>query len=352
MIEALLRPKSLARVLPLLVATLLSAWHVGARAELWAYVDDRGMTHFASEQVDDRYELFFRGRDAGIRDEAASDGALTSGDGVARPGVRPTGTNGQPAFVMPKRFADLDSSKGYKAVQKHMQAAAQAHAIDYELIKAVIAAESGFDPVAVSPKGAVGLMQLMPATAGQYGVMADRQARRDKKGKSLPLLTVEQKLVDPQTNIQAGARYLAYLIKLFKGELSLAVAAYNAGEGAVQRAGNKIPNYKETQGYVKTVMGLYEFFKPNASLAQPLANVAGKLSGRISNSPRGRVRVELGGMPNSTSGGGPIDAIPAPRPSESTPSNRWAPVAYAPQVPTNEPSQVAEASFALTDARQ
>ncbi|WP_354447312.1 lytic transglycosylase domain-containing protein [Ottowia thiooxydans] len=349
--EALLRLKTLARVGPLLVAMWLSAWHGGARAELWAYVDDRGMTHFASEQVDDRYELFFRGRDAGSKDQVANDGALVSGNGTARPGVRPTGTDGQPAFVLPKRFADLDSSKGYKAVQKHMQAAAQRHAIDYELIKAVIAAESGFDPVAVSPKGAVGLMQLMPATAGQYGVIADRQGRKDKKGNSLPLLTVEQKLVDPQINIQAGARYLAYLIKLFKGELSLAVAAYNAGEGAVQRAGNKIPNYKETQGYVKTVMGLYEFFKPNAPLAQPRADTAGKLSGRISNSSRGRVRVELGGTPSSTNGGGPVDAIPAPRPSQA-PSNSWAPVAYAPQVPANELSPLAEASFALTDARQ
>ena len=352
MTEALLTYKTLSRILTLLAALWLSTWHVSARAELWAYVDDRGMTHFASEQVDDRYELFFRGRDGGSRDQASNDGALTSGDGVVRPGVKPTGTNGQPAFVMPKRFADLDSSKGYKAVQKHMQAAAQAHAIDYELIKAVIAAESGFDPVAVSPKGAVGLMQLMPATAGQYGVMADRQARKDRKGKSLPLLTVEQKLVDPHTNIQAGARYLAYLIKLFNGELSLAVAAYNAGEGAVQRAGNKIPNYKETQGYVKTVMGLYEFFKPDASLAQPLANVAGKLSGRISNSPRGRVRVELGGVPDSKSVGGPVDAIPASRPSEPTSSSRWAPAAYAPQVPANELSQLAEANAALTDARQ
>lgn len=179
-----------------------------------------------------------------------------------------------------------------------MQAAAKAHAVDYELLKAVIAAESGFDSAAVSPKGAIGLMQLLPTTAEQYGVVADRQNRRDGKGKLLPARTVEQKLTDPQTNIQAGARYLAYLIKLFKGELSLALAAYNAGEGAVQRAGNRIPNYKETQGYVKTVMGLYELFKPETATAaakttRPLASAVGRIGSRMG----GRVRVELGGLP-------------------------------------------------------
>ena len=107
----------------------------------------------------------------------------------------------------------------------------------------MIAAESGFDPQAVSPKGAVGLMQLMPPTAEQYGVLADKEGRKDRKGKLLPARSVEEKLTDPQTNINAGARYLAYLIKLFKGEMELAVAAYNAGEGAVQRAGNKIPKF-------------------------------------------------------------------------------------------------------------
>ena len=88
-------------------------------------------------------------------------------------------------------------------------------------------------------------MQLMPATAQRYGVRATRRPPIDKK------------LTDPRTNIRAGSRYLRYLIDLFPGQLELALAAYNAGEGAVQRAGNQMPNYPETKNYVKTVMQLY-----------------------------------------------------------------------------------------------
>ena len=107
------------------------------------------------------------------------------------------------------------------------------------------AAESSFNPGAVSHAGAVGLMQLMPATARQYGVQADG-------------------LADPRTNIEAGARHLNYLLQKFEGRPALAIAAYNAGEGAVRRAGNRVPDYRETQGYVQKVMHLYGAFRPQA----------------------------------------------------------------------------------------
>ena len=277
----------------LLVTLSLSAMPLVAHADLWAYVDDRGITHFAIEQVDDRYELFFKSSDT------FNFLQLTPDETGAAVGVKATGKAGEPAFKVPTRFARLDSSKSYKAVQKHIQEAAHKHLIDYSLIKAVIAAESGFDPAAVSPKGAVGLMQLMPTTAEQYGVVADRSARMDRRGKLLPAQSVEQKLIDPRTNIQAGSRYLAYLLKMFKGELPLALAAYNAGEGAVQRAGNKIPNYKETQGYVKTVLGLYEVFKPPASLPAVSGSAAFPTGVAIGQSS-GRMRVEFGGMPTAS----------------------------------------------------
>ncbi|MEI8158384.1 MAG: lytic transglycosylase domain-containing protein, partial [Burkholderiales bacterium] len=118
------------------------------------------------------------------------------------------------------------------------------------LLQAVIAAESGFDSSAVSPKGAVGLMQVMPSTAQRYGVASDRGG------------SVSTKLTDPRININTGARYLRDLINLFPGQLELAVAAYNAGEGAVQKAGNRIPAYKETQNYVRSVMSLYKRLSP------------------------------------------------------------------------------------------
>jgi soluble lytic murein transglycosylase-like protein len=120
------------------------------------------------------------------------------------------------------------------------------------LLQALIATESGFDPAAVSPKGAVGLMQIMPATAQRYGVRGDVTN------------PIERKLADPRTNVRTGARYLRDLIRMYPGQLELALAAYNAGEGAVQRAGNRIPNYPETQNYVKTVMQLYGMLKPPA----------------------------------------------------------------------------------------
>ena len=269
----------------------LSFLHLSAHADLWAYVDEQGITHFAASQVDERYQLFYKGGDAArvnLMEGVAA--AAPSAAAPARLGLK--AQKGAPKFEVPKRFARLDSSKGYKDVQKHLRAAAKTHKVDYELLKAVIAAESGFDPLAVSPKGAIGLMQLMPPTAQQYGVVADKEGRRDRQGKLLPARSVEEKLTDPQININAGARYLAYLIKLFKGELELAVAAYNAGEGAVQRAGNQIPRYKETQGYVKTVMGLYSVFKPEQATlaarsdtravpAQPVARAAGRVGGRV-----------------------------------------------------------------------
>ena len=151
-----------------------------------------------------------------------------------------------------------------------MRAASEQQAVDYELLQALIATESGFDAQAVSPKGAVGLMQLMPATASRFGVRAD--AKR----------SLEQKLADPAVNVPAGTRYLRYLLDLFPGRMDLALAAYNAGEGAVQRAGNQIPAFKETQNYVRTVLALYTQLKPPAPV----------LSHRAA---PGRVRMQLQG---------------------------------------------------------
>lgn len=100
-----------------------------------------------------------------------------------------------------------------------------------DLIKAVALVESGFDPHAESPKGAQGLMQLMPATAAQYGV---------------------EDAFDPLQNLRAGTIHLRRLLDEFGGDLVLALAAYNAGSGAVRRHGG-VPNYRETREYVRKV---------------------------------------------------------------------------------------------------
>lgn len=214
-----------------------------AFADVWSYVDTRGVVHFASSQLDAKYELFFKGKTQFGAPELAD--------------ATPAAASTILQYELPeissstaRRIAYLEYAPAAQVARPHMRAAAQAMQVDYALLQAIIATESGFDRNAVSPKGAVGLMQIMPATGERYGV------REDKFG------TIEQKLADPRTNIFAGTRYLRDLIQMFPGQLDLAIASYNAGEGAVQRAGNKVPNYKETQNYVKTVMELYAGLNP------------------------------------------------------------------------------------------
>lgn len=123
-----------------------------------------------------------------------------------------------------------------------IEATAQQVQLPMALLQAVIQVESAYNPQAVSPKGAVGLMQLMPATAKRYGVI-DR--------------------TDPVANLHGGARYLRDLLTLFNEDLTLALAAYNAGEQAVKKYDNRIPPYQETINYVNKVKNLYEKFLLN-----------------------------------------------------------------------------------------
>lgn len=252
-----------ARIAACLLAVCAVAGHA---ADLYGYVDERGTAHFAAEQLDGRYQLFFRGGQS-----------FDTANGLGRRGRTGPAVDGAASAATQTLVAVFEASPSYKPAKAALHEAAQRHAIDYELLQAVVAAESGFDARAVSPKGAIGLMQLMPATAQRYGVQADKTA------------TLENKLFDPRTNIAAGARYLHDLIALFGGDLALAVAAYNAGEGAVQRAGNRIPNYKETQNYVKTVLQLYAYLKPGADGGGGVARGGGKVPGRV--------RMEISGVP-------------------------------------------------------
>ena len=125
------------------------------------------------------------------------------------------------------------TSKGtYLSYDELIRKISKKHDMDPELIKAVVKAESNFNPKAVSSAGARGLMQLMPDTARYLGV---------------------KNIDDPKENVDGGVRYLKYLIKKFKSKLPLALAAYNAGEDVVRKY-QGIPPYKETQRYVKKVL--------------------------------------------------------------------------------------------------
>jgi len=236
-------------------------------ADIYGYVDSKGVAHFASEKIDERYQIFFRGGQS-----------FDTAQGLSPLGRGGRKLDGKVPPASQTLLAMFEASPSYKTAKAALRDASSKHSIDYELLQALIATESGFDAQAVSPKGAMGLMQLMPATAQRYGVAADKRA------------TIEKKLFDPRINIAAGSRYLRDLIAMFPGQIELALAAYNAGEGAVQRAGNKIPNYKETQNYVQTVLQLYAYLKPSAvTVGGNLRSGSGSSGGRTP----GRIRMEM-----------------------------------------------------------
>lgn len=200
----------------LLVGLMMAAsWgHAGG---VWTYVDAQGITHIGNVSPPPVKRLRWLGFDDRVK------------------GTRPPLVVSQRPMRQP----------GYTTVRSLLESVAQQHGLDPALVKAVAAAESGFQPDVVSPKGAVGLMQVMPATAARYGVAAHNPQHA---------LAV---LKDPDVNAHIGAKYLADLLRMFDGELELAVAAYNAGEGAVLRHGRRIPPYPETQQYVTRVMQFY-----------------------------------------------------------------------------------------------
>ena len=137
----------------------------------------------------------------------------------------------------PKREPPVPAQLADKPFTDLIQSAAREAALDPALVHALIYVESRYNPAARSPKGAVGLMQVLPETATRYGV-AD------------PARSLE-------ANLRAGTRYLSDLLQIFDSRLDLALAAYNAGENAVQRHGLRIPPYAETQAYVPAVLAKY-----------------------------------------------------------------------------------------------
>lgn len=168
-------------------------------------------------------------------------GASGIGGAVEPPYVWQRQRPGAEPVVMPVRNGTYVGPgpavlKGRPFHQEILKAAHEA-GIDPALVHAVIRVESAYNAQAVSPKGAVGLMQVIPGTARRYGI---------------------EDLRNPRANISAGTKYLSHLMRLFDGDLTLVLAAYNAGENAVLRHGRRIPPYPETRGYVPRVMGIYD----------------------------------------------------------------------------------------------
>ncbi len=155
-------------------------------------------------------------------------------------------TTGRTVAPMPPSSALAEMHQRRDELAPLIEHAAAKTQLRPALIHAVVRAESAYRSDAVSSKGAVGLMQLMPATAKRYGV-ADRY--------------------DPAQNLQGGTAYLRDLLEMFDNDLQLALAAYNAGENAVIRYGNQIPPYEETQGYVRKVIRFYNDLKGDDRVA-------------------------------------------------------------------------------------
>jgi hypothetical protein len=178
-----------------------------ASADIYSYVDENGVMHFTNKPTDGKYKLYVKSAEHGER-------------------KGPRGAAFMPGDRSPDRFTRYDT---------WIRQAATLYQIPEELVRAVIKVESDYDPRAVSPVGATGLMQLMPETAMRMQV-------RD--------------IQDPRENIFGGVRFLRVLANAFNGDLALTIAGYNAGEAAVVKYSG-IPPYEETQGYVTRVIQYY-----------------------------------------------------------------------------------------------
>lgn len=217
------------RIAALFLYCCLGLASSSALADIYGHIDAQGVAHFSTEKLDERYQLFLRG------DKPFDSSTLTTSGPIA---------------VKPELARYLSEHPNLKKFEPLMQQAGKEFSIDPALLKAVMAAESGFNPNAVSPKGAVGLMQIMPATAERYGLQGDQKK------------SIAQKLTDPKTNIRLGARYLRDLHKMFPNQPLLILASYNAGEGAVKKYKNAIPPYPETRNYVQVVTQFHQLYKP------------------------------------------------------------------------------------------
>ena len=220
-----MKRRLLAGLIPILLA-LSGPVH----ADIYAFVDKNGVRHLSNVPNDPRYKLVMR--TPAYSKQAAQPSSYAPSGLYGGTAITPRNYAQKAIRAKPLRVNEQNRQRFAADVNR---IAAQ-YRLEPALMHAVISAESSYNPWAVSPKGAMGLMQLMPGTAERFGV-------------SNPY--------DPVANMHGGARYLRWLMNRFQNDLNLVLAAYNAGEGAVERYGNAIPPYEETRIYVARVLDYY-----------------------------------------------------------------------------------------------
>jgi soluble lytic murein transglycosylase-like protein len=210
----LLLPKNFLLIVFLLVAPLIPGLPNPIQADIFRFQDEKGVVHFSNVPSNSSYKLFYKEYEK------------------TKPSPSSKGSS--------KTFTARSSAvTSLPLLTPHIDEASQQYGIDPKLIQAVIHVESNFDPQALSPKGAQGLMQLMPQTARDLQV---------------------SNAFSPRENINGGTRYLRYLLDLFNQDMSLALAAYNAGPERVNQY-QGIPPYQETRTYVQKVTQIYNQLK-------------------------------------------------------------------------------------------
>jgi soluble lytic murein transglycosylase-like protein len=212
-------------------------------------VDHAGANYrLRQQQLDGKFQAFFA-QCVTRQEPPAAIGSSELNDGL------PAATNSPVAIAFPIELGSKATSgrtRRAKAPPREIQTlinqVADEYQIDVHLLQAIVRVESGFQIGAVSPKGALGLMQVMPATARRFGVLEPKQL-----------------LTDPAMNLRVGAQYLRELLNLFERRLDLVLAAYNAGEGAVFKYRHRVPPFSETKAYVASVLKAYESTKAAAT---------------------------------------------------------------------------------------
>jgi soluble lytic murein transglycosylase-like protein len=192
-------------IISLLILFCLFFLPLPSSAGIYRYEDENGVIHFTNCPRDAKFKLYIRESKEDVENES--------------------------------RFFSARDSNEYDSLISEFS---KKYQVDFALIKAIIRAESGFNPRAVSRKGAKGLMQLMPETASRVNV---------------------SNIFSPRENIEGGVRYFKYLLSLFDNDLRLSLAAYNAGENIVAQV-RSIPPYRETVDYVRKVLSFYQSYRP------------------------------------------------------------------------------------------